>query len=148
MITVKDQYFLIDSTYEPAGVEEHFYDAVVQIYLYLADTRMSTPLFDEIEEWMFRRAILLIDGKGDILKKMNQYPLSCYIDDYVNKEILNDYIKDYGKTVRRDIKICLRHAKLCFVDLEFYTHDGNFSVFRNSPQRKIFKIYDIYGNSD
>lgn len=140
MVTIKDRYYLINIAYGPQGVSTEFYSEVLSFYEVWVNAENMTPSIDAIEDHMFNRAM------DELGLSLDDKSLGMSRDAWI--EMRQQNVDAYGKDVRRDIKKCLRHAGLCFFDFEFYTVEGNSPVIRNGPQRKLFKIYDIYGNSD
>lgn len=148
IMTVRDRNYLLDIMYGPVSITPSFYDAVLFAYECLVIKRQFTPFLEELEEWLFKKAYYQMNGSyPEQLMQDHQYAIA-FMEQDINKDLLKEYTTLHGDEVRRDLKICLRHARLTFLDAEFITPQGNSIVARNSAQIKLFKVYDIYGNSD
>jgi hypothetical protein len=148
VITIKSTTLKISTAYSPPDVDQNFYEAVLAIYDFIAVGTGFTPILDEIEEWVFRRAVAIMNS-GDPNTGSPEYLLANSTSDQgPTDEYLRDYIELCGAEIKRDIKKSLRHARYCYVDTDFVTDDGYSTVVRNGPFRKLFRVYDIYGKSD
>lgn len=151
----------IDTVYGPDDIDSKFYDEVLEVYQELmVHSNMEIAInyligeqtvlsYDKIEETIFKRIVHWIHR--DVCRSM-EHDARFNMDYHFKIEVLdstvNEFVENHSTRISKDIKTCLKHAQLCYVDSEFITEAGNVEIIRNSPQVKLFDDYDIYGYSD
>ena len=129
---VEDYRHFLDYLYGPMDIDPKLYEKVTEAYESLCVANDTTPKYEEVEAWIFRRAVAAVMERDEAYNGP-----SYYTQDELRQrenELVSDYIEAYGDSICFEIKKSLDHAGVSYL-ISDEDDDGNpIEVITNSAQ--------------